>query len=166
MVKPRKAVIEMEEYRPPTSGRSISLRLDFNENTIGCSPSVIKALGKMQRNALSIYPEYISLRKDLAKYCKSGEEEVIATNGTDEAIKTIIETYIEKGRNEIIIPVPTYAMFKFYAQLNEAVIKEVNYNEDLSFPTANILRIINNKTKIVVLVNPNNPTGTSIKQQD
>ncbi|MEK6947327.1 MAG: histidinol-phosphate transaminase [Nanoarchaeota archaeon] len=166
MIRPRKAVIEMKEYNPPTSGRENSLRLDFNENTAGCSPVVIKTLGKIDRNLLSTYPEYTNLRRSLAKYCNVNADEIIATNGTDEAIKTIIETYIEKSKDEIIIPVPTYAMFKFYAQLNEAVIKEINYNEDLSFPTEKILDSITIKTKIIILVNPNNPTGTSIKQID
>src|SRR3989338_10860064 len=166
MIKPRKAVILMKEYNPPTSGRENYLRLDFNENTIGCSPNVITALRKIQRSSLSTYPEYTNLRKSLARYCNVNAEEIIATNGTDEAIKTIIEAYIEKGGNEIIITVPTYAMFKFYAQLNEAVIKEINYNLDLSFPTKSMLKSINKKTKIIVLVNPNNPTGTSIKNKD
>src|SRR3989344_6484931 len=166
MIRPRKAVIEMKEYNPPTSGREKSLRLDFNENTIGCSPVVIKSLREIGRKSLSVYPEYTDLRRGLAKYCNVNADEIIATNGTDEAIKTIIESYIEKGKDEIIIPVPTYAMFKFYAQLNEAAIKEINYNNDLSFPAKNILDVISAKTKIVILVNPNNPTGTSINQKE
>ena len=135
MIKPRKAVMEMQAYNPPTSGREDSLRLDFNENTIGCSPNIIKTFRKIQQNTLSMYPEYLKLRKELAKYCNVDVNEVIPANGTDEAIKTILETYIQKGKDELIIPVPTYAMFKFYAQLNEAVIKETLYNQDLSFPT-------------------------------
>jgi len=162
MIKPRKAVMEMQAYNPPNSDREGTLRLDFNENTIGCSDNVIKSLRKIGKDKLSTYPEYTKLRKELAKYYKVKAYEIIATNGTDEAIKTIIETYIEKGKDEIIIPVPTYAMFKFYAQLNEAVIKEIDYNGDLSFPIDQVLNAINDKTKIIVLVNPNNPTGTSI----
>ena len=166
MVKPRKAIMEMNEYNPPTSGREGYLRLDFNENTIGCSPRVIETLKKIKQGNLSVYPEYSGLRKALASYCNVDVEEVIPTNATDEAIKTIIEAYIEKNRDEIVIPMPTFAMFKFYAQLNEAVIREVLYNEDLSFPTDKVLSAINKNTKIVVLVNPNSPTGTSIDDND
>ena len=166
MIKPRQAVIEMQAYNPPTSDREGSLRLDFNENTNGCSENVIKSLRKINRGYLSIYPEYTRLRKELAKYCNVKADEIVATNGTDEAIKIIIETYIKKCKDEIIIPVPTYAMFKFYAQLNEAVIKEITYNENLSFPTEQVLGAINKKTKIIVLVNPNNPTGTSINPEE
>ncbi|MBI2654326.1 histidinol-phosphate transaminase [Candidatus Woesearchaeota archaeon] len=166
MIKPRQAVMDMQAYNPPTSNREGSLRLDFNENTNGCSSNVIKSIRKIKRGTLSTYPEYTKLRKELAKYCNVKADEIIATNGTDEAIKTIIETYIEKSKDEIIIPVPTYAMFKFYAQLNEAAIKEINYNGDLSFPAEQILGTINYKVKIIVLVNPNNPTGTSINAKD
>ena len=166
MINPRKAITEMQEYNPPTSNREEFLRLDFNESTIGCSTNVIKALSKIKTRNLATYPEYTKLRKILSNYCNVSIEEIIATNGTDEAIKTIIESYIEKGKDEIIIPVPTYAMFKFYAQLNEAIIKEIEYNQDLSFPTEKVLEAINKKIKIIILVNPNNPTGTSIKRKD
>src|SRR3989338_7347040 len=166
MVKPRKAIMAMDGYNPPTSGREGYLRLDFNENTVGCSPKVIETLKKINQGNLSVYPEYSKLRKALASYCNVGVEEIIPTNATDEAIKTIIETYVEKNRGEIVIPMPTFAMFKFYAQLNEAVIREVLYNADLSFPTDSVLSAINKNTKIVVLVNPNSPTGTSINDND
>ncbi|MEK6869746.1 MAG: histidinol-phosphate transaminase, partial [Nanoarchaeota archaeon] len=163
MANPRKAVMGMNEYNPPTSGREDYLRLDFNENTIGCSPKVIQALKKIKQENLSVYPEYSGLRKALASYCNVDFDEIVPTNATDEAIKTIIETYIEKNKDEIIIPTPTFAMFKFYAQLNEAVIREVLYNDDLSFPTNKIISAINTNTKLIVIANPNSPTGTSIK---
>ncbi|MBI4452433.1 histidinol-phosphate transaminase, partial [Candidatus Woesearchaeota archaeon] len=101
MINPRKAVTEMQAYSPPTSNREGSLRLDFNENTVGCSPSLIKALSKTKSNTLATYPEYTKLRRILADYCNVAVNEIIATNGTDEAIKTIIESYIEKGKDEI-----------------------------------------------------------------
>lgn len=166
MANPRKAVMAMDGYNPPTSGREGYLRLDFNENTVGCSPKVIETLNKIKQGNLSVYPEYSGIRKALASYLNVDFEEVIPTNATDEAIKTIIETYIEKDKDEIIIPMPTFAMFKFYAQLNEAIIREVLYNADLSFPTNRVLSAINKNTKIVVLVNPNSPTGTSINEND
>lgn len=166
MVKPRKAVIGMQAYNPPTSNRENSLRLDFNENTEGCSAKAINALKSTKPTYLATYPEYKKLRVALASYCEVDVNEIIPTNGTDEAIKTIIETYIEKGKDEIIIPIPTFPMYKFYSQLNEAIIREISYNQDLSFPSDKIIEAINRNTKIIVLVNPNNPTGTSIKQSD
>src|SRR3989344_5845257 len=147
MIKPRKAVVEMERYNPPTSDRENYLRLDFNENTIGCSPYVIKALKSINFEKLAVYPQYKKLKKVIADYCSVNPAEVIPTNGTDEAIKSIIEIYLENGKNEVILPVPTYAMFRFYTQLNEASIKEIPYNNDLSFPTKRLFNSISDKTK-------------------
>src|SRR3989338_8188716 len=72
---------------------------------------------------------------------------------------------VEKG-DEAILPVPTFAMFKFYAQIMEAKLNEILYNKDLSFPTESVLKSITRKTKLVILCNPNNPTGTPIKRED
>lgn len=165
MIKPKKAVLEMDDYSPPTSGRENKLRLDFNENTIGCSQKVIQALQRLDANKLSVYPEYTKFRKKLASFLKISENELLLTNATDEAIMLVMSTFVEKG-DEVIIPVPTFAMFKFYASLAEAKIKEVLYEEDLTFPTDRIIDSISSKTKIVILVNPNNPTGTAIPEKD
>ena len=165
MIKPKKAVLEMEDYSPPTSGRENKLRLDFNENTLGCSPKVIQALQRVDANKISVYPEYIKFRKRLASFLKINEDELLLTNATDEAIQLLMNTFVEKG-DEVIIPVPTFAMFKFYASLAEAKIKEVLYEEDLTFPTDRIISSISSKTKIIILVNPNNPTGTAIAEKD
>jgi histidinol-phosphate aminotransferase len=165
MIKPKKAVLEMEDYSPPTFGRENKLRLDFNENTIGCSPKVIQALQQVDANKLSVYPEYTQFRRKLASFLTINESELLLTNATDEAIQLVMNTFVKKG-DEVIIPVPTFAMFKFYASLAEAKIKEVLYEKDLTFPTDRIIDSISNKTKIVILVNPNNPTGTAIIEND
>ena len=165
MIKPKKAVLKMKEYVPPTSGRENKLRLDFNENTVGCSPKVIQALKKIDTNKMSVYPEYSEFISKLAKRNGVDKEEIVLTNATDEAIKLVMDTFIENGE-EIIIPTPTFAMFKFYAELAEATIKEVLYNKDLSFPTDKVLNSINEATKLIVLVSPNNPTGTIISDKD
>ena len=55
--QPRPAVIAMAPYHPPTAGRANKLRLDFNENTVGCSPRVIAALAQLSPADLAIYPE-------------------------------------------------------------------------------------------------------------
>ena len=112
MIKPRKVVQRMEAYDPPTEGRKGKLRLDFNENTVGCSRKVIEIIKKIKREEFSIYPEYNELRKRLAKYLKLKQNQVLTTNATDEAIKLVLETYVERGE-EVILPVPTFALFKF-----------------------------------------------------
>src|SRR3989338_5122647 len=122
MIQPRKEVIEMKPYSPPLEGRKGKIRLDFNENTVGCSPKVIKALRSITADSLSQYPEYSRLRNKLAAYCSVSYDEVIPTNATDEAIKLIFDTFLD---GEIVLPTPTFAMFEFYAELAGAKIKKV-----------------------------------------
>ncbi len=159
-----KNILEMEAYRPPTEGRKGKLRLDFNENTAGCSPEVIRALRKISPEYVSVYPEYGEFLEELASYLNVKPSEVLLTNGSDEAIELVMKTYLEKG-GEVILPVPTFAMFKLYASLMGAKVKEVPYNSDLSFPLSRMLMSISAKTKMVVLVNPNSPTGTTIPEK-
>src|SRR5205085_5157861 len=85
---PRRAVLDMEPYSPPTGNRAGKLRLDFNENTIGCSPRIIEFL-KQQLSAerLAIYPDYADARPALAEFFHVEPDELLLTNGTDEAIQ-------------------------------------------------------------------------------
>ena len=70
-IRPREAILQMAPYHPPTGGRADKLRLDFNENTIGCSPKVIEFLKqRLDENRLAVYPEYTEARRDLAAHFK------------------------------------------------------------------------------------------------
>lgn len=161
----KQSIKTMEKYSPPTRERKGKLRLDFNENTIGCSEKVINALNNITKEDICVYPEYSQFKEKLAAYLNLKPENIISTNGADEAIKVIIDTYIEKD-DEVIIPEPTFAMFKVYSQIAGAKITNILYNKDLSFPTNKLIEAINQDTKLIVLVNPNNPTGTKIKDKD
>lgn len=163
-VRPREAVLQMSPYHPPTGGRADKLRLDFNENTIGCSPKVIEFLKqRLDENRLAIYPEYVETKRDLAAYFKVNESEMLLTNGTDEAIQVLINTFVDDD-DEVIILRPSYAMYKFYAQVAGGCIRELDYRADtLAFPLEELLEIIQPTTRAVLISNPNNPTGTSAK---
>ncbi len=68
-LSPRAAVLKMAPYSPPTGGRAGKLRLDFNENTVGCSPRVIECLASwLNADRLTIYPEYVEARQELAAF--------------------------------------------------------------------------------------------------
>src|SRR3989338_8428213 len=102
MIKCREAVRKMEKYCPPLEGRKGKLRLDFNENTLGCSPKVIEALKNISIEDISVYPEYSKFKGKLANYLCVSTEQLVLTNGTDEAIKVIMDTYLDND-DEIII---------------------------------------------------------------
>lgn len=164
-MKTRKAVRKMKEYDPPTQERTGKLRLDFNENSLGCSPKVIERLQRINEEDLSIYPSYGELLEKISEYIGLPTTQIVATNGTDEALKCFFDTFVEQGE-EIILLSPSFAMFRVYADIAEANVKEVLYNEDLTFPVEGLLNAINSETKLILIANPNNPTGTSINDDD
>ena len=87
-LKPRDAVIRMAPYSPPTGGRLDKLRMDFNENTVGCSPRIAQFLRDNITQALmSVYPDYSGVREALAPHFGVEPAQILLTNGTDEAIQ-------------------------------------------------------------------------------
>jgi histidinol-phosphate aminotransferase len=162
-VKPRPAVLSMAPYSPPTGGRLDKLRLDFNENTVGCSPQVIEALKtRLSAGQLAVYPEYSEAKEAIGEYFHVKPEEFVFTNGTDEAIQVFVNTYVDDGQ-EVVILKPSYAMYRFYSEVAGARIKEVAYPyPDMEFPLQDVLDAITPETRAVIFANPNNPTGTGI----
>lgn len=157
----------MAPYHPPTSGRAGKLRLDFNENTVGCSPRVVEFLQRrLSRDGLAVYPEYNEVRPKLAAFFKVAPDELLLTNGTDEAIQVLMNTYVDDG-DDVLLLRPSYAMYRFYAEVAGASIRELSYRpEDLSFPLAELIGAIRPETRAILIANPNNPTGTGVRVQD
>lgn len=162
-LKPRQAVLNMTPYSPPTGGRAGKLRLDFNENTVGCSPHVIEFLRqRLSADGLAVYPEYDETRPELAAYFGVAPDQLLLTNGTDEAIQVLINTYVDDG-DEVLLLRPSYAMYRFYSEVAGAAIREIDYRAgDLSFPLDQFLAAIGPRTRAALIANPNNPTGTAI----
>jgi histidinol-phosphate aminotransferase len=160
---PRKAVLEMAPYSPPTAGRAGKLRLDFNENTVGCSPRVLAFLReRLTEDGLAVYPECGEAKQELAAFFGVPPEELLFTNGTDEAIQVLLNTYVDAGEDVLLLR-PSYAMYRFYAQVAGAAIREIDYRAgDLAFPLEELLDRIGSATRAVLIANPNNPTGTGV----
>lgn len=163
MLEPRDAVRQMAPYSPPTGGRAGKLRLDFNENTVGCSPRVIEFLRQqLTADQLTIYPEYDAALAELAAFFRVATNEFTITNGTDEAIQVLVNTFVNAG-DDVLLLTPSYAMYRFYSELAGASIREVEYRvEDLAFPLDELLAAIRPETRAVFVSNPNNPTGTGV----
>jgi histidinol-phosphate aminotransferase len=151
----------MAPYSPPTAGRADKLRLDFNENTVGASPRVIEYLRERLNAAdLAVYPEYGEVKRELGAFFEVEPDDFALTNGTDEAIQVLINTYVDDG-DEVLLLQPSYAMYRFYAELAGAAIRAIPYRADrLAFPLDELLDAIRPTTRAILIANPNNPTGT------
>ena len=157
-VTPRARVQAMKEYHPPLGDRSV-LRLDFNENTLACSPKVREVLGRISAGELTRYPEREPVEALVADHLRLASEQVVLTNGVDEAIHVLFETFLDAG-DELLLPVPTYTMYEVYASATDARIVAVQSAADLQFPLKRLLAAIGPHTKIIAVANPNSPAGS------
>jgi len=155
---PRARVQTMMEYHPPLGDRS-TLRLDFNENTVACSPKVREVLGRISAGSLTRYPERAPVEAIVATHLGLAAEQVALTNGVDEAIHVLFEAFLEAG-DELLLPVPTYTMYEVYSSATDARVVAVQADDDLKFPFENLLDAITPRTKIIAIANPNSPAGS------
>ena len=158
-VAPRARVQAMKEYHPPLGCRD-ALRLDFNENTVACSPKVREVLGRISAGSLTRYPERAPVEAIVAAHLGLAPEQVALTNGVDEAIHVLFETFLEEG-DELLLPVPTYTMYEVYASATDARVVTVLAEDDLRFPFKRLLTAITPRTKIIAIANPNSPSGSA-----
>jgi histidinol-phosphate aminotransferase len=166
MLRPRKAVERLKKYRPPLEGRGGKLRLDFNENTVGCAPEVVRAMRRaLTAETLTRYPEYAGARATLAKYFGVAEDEILLTNGTDDAIKLICDAFVDPG-DTLLIPTPTFPVYQFFHQVAGGRVFSVPCDEDFALPLAGLLKALKKRVRWMALANPNNPTGTTISKKN
>jgi histidinol-phosphate aminotransferase len=158
----RKAIIERRTYEAPAEGREGKVRLDFNENTAGCSPAVIRALGKMSRKQIAMYPEYQRSTERLARHFGVRLSELLLTNGGDDALRVFFDTFVESG-SSILICEPTFPMYRYYGEIAGARVEALRYGPDMEFPTPGILAALRRKPRVLYIANPNNPTGTLLQ---
>jgi len=164
VLSPREAIRTLPTYHPPLSGRD-GLRLDFNENTMGCSPRVLEQLRKVCPEQLARYPERGRVEERVAEFLRVTASEVLLTNGVDEAIHLLCQTYLESG-DEALIVVPTYSMYRIYMMASGAEVISVPAGEDFSFPVEELCNRISRRTRLIAIANPNNPTGTVVRLED
>lgn len=164
MLKPRSIVQNLPTYHPPLGGRQ-GLRLDFNENTVGCSPRVLERIRNIGVEELARYPEREPVEVIAADQLGVRPQELLLTNGVDEAIHLICQTYLEAD-DEVLIVVPTFAMYEIFASATGARIIKIPAGENFSFPTDRVLRHITGQTRLIAIANPNNPTGAAAPLKD
>lgn len=163
-VRPRSRVEAIKEYYPPLGGRG-GLRLDFNENTVACSPRVREALARVSAEAMTLYPEREPVEALVAVELGVKPEQLALTNGVDEAIHVLLSAFLDEG-DELLLPVPTYTMYEVYASATDARIVAVQADRDFRFPRERLMAAITERTKVIAVANPNSPTGAVVGREE
>jgi histidinol-phosphate aminotransferase len=142
------------------------LRLDKNERTTKFSDFFFnRIVSKLRHEHLTAYPETEPLYDKLAYALKVNRDQIVLTAGSDAGIKNCFELSVERG-SEVITISPTFAMVDIYAQLYGVKQIKIGYNVDLSFQYEKLLNAISQDTSLIVIANPNSPTGTLISNED
>ncbi len=158
----------MSAYQPPLEGRDPKryTLLDFNERTIDIAEPIRQALhGLIDSGRLQMYPSYGDITQQIADYCGVVSEQVMITNGSDHGIDLIIRSACQAG-DEIIIPGPSFAMYTQCAKIENLTIVEPQYTREGGYPVDEVIASVTDKTRVVVISNPNNPCGTLVAPDD
>ena len=132
--------------------------LDANENSLG-SP-----LTKWYNR----YPDpyQLKVKEKLAFVKQIAANQIFLGNGSDECIDILFRTFCEPGKDNIIICPPTYPMYEVGANINDIAIQKAPLLPDYQLNVAHIEQLVNERTKIIWICSPNNPTGNSLDRID
>jgi histidinol-phosphate aminotransferase len=161
----RQAILDRRTYEAPAEGRSGKVRLDFNENTSGCSPAVRRALAKLTVKQLAMYPEYQKPTERLARHFGVRPEELLLANGGDDALRVFFDTFVEPDTN-VLICEPTFPMYRYWAEIAGAQVCALRYGANMEFPLEEVLAGLRKNPRVLFIANPNNPTGTLIGERE
>ncbi len=141
------------------------IKLASNENSFGTSPKAIDAI-KAFADKANLYADGAcsDLRKKIAENTGMSVENIIVGNGSNEIIELLFRAFIDKGDN-IVSSTPTFSFYKICSQTTFGSFIEVPL-ADYTFSLNSMLEKVNEKTKAVIICNPNNPTGTMVLEKD
>jgi len=176
-VRQRPVVEEFTGFHPTLPDRTIPelkeilgldevIKLSFNESPYGLSPRAVSALQAAAANAYLYHdPEGKELRQMLASLYRVGDNQIVLGNGADEIISLVTQGLLVPG-DEVVIPAPTFGQYAFATRLQGGVPVFVPVKEDMGIDLSAMAAAITPRTKIVIICNPNNPTGMIVSGQE
>jgi histidinol-phosphate aminotransferase len=156
LVRPRAAVEKLRAYAAPSLCDRIDLRLDANEGP-SPDPAVLGALEAVPPMLVRRYPSKAGLEALIAGRHGVQPDGVIVTAGGDDAIDRCCRVVLEPGRT-LLLHAPTFEMIERSARLAGADLTEIDWNEG-PFPADRLIEALDDRTAMVAIVSPNNPTG-------
>ncbi|MBU8879711.1 histidinol-phosphate transaminase [Bacillus sp. FJAT-29790] len=170
----RSSVRNLEPYIPGEAAKEAEeqsklneiIRLATNENPLGPSPKAVEAMQKAVLEA-HYYPDLtcLELRNKLGSLHGIDPENYVVANGADNIINLVIASYVNSG-DEVVYCTPTFSEYNKNTLLVGGIPVEVPTTKDHKFDLEAILDAINERTKLVIICNPNNPTGTIVDGEE
>jgi histidinol-phosphate aminotransferase len=164
MLKPRESIAKLSPYHSPIVSRA-GISLDLNESMAGCSPRVLARLRSLSAADLSLYPQREVGERLVANFLGIAPEQVLLTNGMDEALSLLFTSYLGTG-DELLFADPTFVMYPMLGEALGAQVVSLQSCEDLTLPVTDFLARISPRTRVIAIANPNNPTGLAASRAD
>jgi histidinol-phosphate aminotransferase len=171
----RQKIKELTPYHPVEAPEHLAARLgmpldniiklDQNENPYGCSLLVQEALASFDRYHHYPDADARAVRQRLGIYADANPERVVVGAGSDELIDVLLQTLLDPD-DEAIVPAPTFGWYRARTELFGGVVREVQRDDDFDLPMDAIVDSVHERTKVVFLTSPNNPTGNMASTQD
>lgn len=173
-IRARAHVAQMQPYRPGKTpkqlmqelGLSELVKLSANENPLGASPRAKEAI-LQHLDTIHLYPDgnCTVLRDALSRFYNLPPDHFAFGNGSDELIHLFGVAYLEAG-DELIMAHPSFVRYEASAQLNNAVLKRIPLTQDYRHDLPSMAQAITERTKLLYIANPNNPTGTIVYRDE
>lgn len=169
---------EIHNFKPYSPGLSIAeikdrhnlptvIKMASNENPLGASPHVQRVLKKSTGYSFRYpRPGTPDLAKALARYHRLPDQAVVVGNGSDELIDLLIRVTARPDKDNIVICQPSFSIYRMQARLCGVELRSVPLNEDFSFPWTDIVQAMDERTKLVFITNPDNPSGYAARTND
>lgn len=143
------------------------IRLDTNTSPYQPTAALKKVAHVLAKARVNEYPDtsYKGLLDLISSYTGKGTDRFVVTNGADEGLDIVSKVFIDPG-DEVIIPTPTYSMYRVVSQIMGGKVKEVPRESDFSVDVDGILKAVGPRTRVIFLCNPNNPTGNLTPIED
>ena len=160
-VEPYVAGKTIEEVKREYGLREV-VKLGSNENPYGPFPSSLEAM-REELELLNTYPDstFEEIKKHIAAMFRLSAQNIAVSHGAGGMLETLAKTFIEEG-DQVIIPQQSYRLYREISTLMGAAVVEVPLTEDYHVDVDAIRAEITEKTKLIWLCNPNNPTGTIV----
>ena len=168
----RKGILDLKPYIPGKPIEEVKrvlglkevIKLASNETSIGPSPLAVEAIKKEVEN-INLYPEGSSrlLREKIAHKLKIDKEMIIVGNGADNIIALVGSAFINEG-DEIITGEITFPAYETITKIMGGKAIPVKF-KDYTYNLEEIVHQINERTKLIFICNPNNPTGTIVNKE-
>ena len=166
MIKHKSWVDGVSRMRGDTQTRHGLIRLDKNER-VTAFPKIFfeQLVSELTSDHLTAYPETEGLYERLAQLHDMSTDNIMLTAGSDMAIRHCFDLFVNPG-GEVVVLDPTFAMVDIYCQLYGAERQAAGYDNQLRLDFERLHKVIGPKTELIVIANPNSPTGTLISEED